>query len=274
MSVQQAENIRKKQGVSSSKLEKIRVSRNLSQSELANKSGVPIRRIQSYEQQVKNIDGAKISTLIDLCLGLNCGLEDILEDETTINKLNLLFEALDENIDSENINISNDFEKEKELYTFFFDNENIAELTEDQKNGIKFVLLDFSQRWRDILELRYKKELSLKQIGKIHNITSERTRQIILKALEKLETLKISEYVVYGFQSWHKKSISEEINRDIFEISIEEMNLSGRAYNCLMRAGLTTVGKVKMLTEKDLLNMKNMGQSAVDEIINKLKQYN
>ena len=58
-----------------------------------------------------------------------------------------------------------------------------------------------------------------------------------------------------------------------FEIPIEEMNLSGRAYNCLMRAGLTTVGKVKMLAKEDLLNMKNMGQTAANEIICKLKNY-
>lgn len=254
-----------------SKLEKVRLSRKLSQKELSNKSGVSLRVIQSYEQNAININNAKISTLVDLCLILNCRLIDILDDELLINKFCRLLEINDTNNLNECANYTSDHNKE--LFEFFFNNENMIELSDDQKNGIKYVLLDFPKNWIEILVLRYRKQLSLRQIGEIHGITAERVRQIIHKALNKLEILKESQYVIYGLQSWHKKSIVEEVNRDIYEIPIEEMHLSGRAYNCLMRANLTTIGKVKELKYEDLLNMKNMGQNAANEVINKLKKY-
>ena len=72
------------------KLEKVRLSKGLSQNELAIKSGVDVRRIQYYEQNNGSIDKARIHNLCLLCIALDCKLEDLLETEETIDKLKLI----------------------------------------------------------------------------------------------------------------------------------------------------------------------------------------
>ena len=53
-------------------LKEIRESRGMSQQDLADKSGIPTRMIQAYEQGYRNINGAKLSTLLTFANVLNC----------------------------------------------------------------------------------------------------------------------------------------------------------------------------------------------------------
>ena len=62
------------------KLKRIRESRGISQSELAQMSGVKLRSIQMYEQKVNDIDKAQAQTLYKISRVLGCNIEDILED--------------------------------------------------------------------------------------------------------------------------------------------------------------------------------------------------
>lgn len=62
-------------------LQRIRNEKGLSQSKLAELSGVNFRMIQYYEQGAKNIDGAKLDTLISLAAALDCPITEILESE-------------------------------------------------------------------------------------------------------------------------------------------------------------------------------------------------
>lgn len=66
------------------KLKTMREGRELSQQECADLSGVNIRIIRSYEQKTRDINGAKLSTLLRLCLALGCRLEDIIDDAETL----------------------------------------------------------------------------------------------------------------------------------------------------------------------------------------------
>lgn len=63
-----------------SKLKRIRESRGLSQSELAEQSGVKLRNIQMYEQRYNDIDKAQAQTLYKLSRVLGCSIEDLLEN--------------------------------------------------------------------------------------------------------------------------------------------------------------------------------------------------
>jgi len=53
--------------------------------------------------------------------------------------------------------------------------------------------------------------------------------------------------------------------------SIDELNLSIRAYNCLKRAGISTVGQLKALSDEELLKIRNLGRKSAEEVKNKLK---
>lgn len=60
-------------------LKRIRISRNLSQKELAIYSDIPIRTIQQYEQRKKDINKASVSYVCRLAKALNCNIEDLIE---------------------------------------------------------------------------------------------------------------------------------------------------------------------------------------------------
>lgn len=63
-------------------LKNIRQSKNLSQSQLAAKADVSVRMIQKYEQGAKDLNAAKLETLLKLCTTLECTLCDLLSDPT------------------------------------------------------------------------------------------------------------------------------------------------------------------------------------------------
>ena len=55
---------------------------------------------------------------------------------------------------------------------------------------------------------------------------------------------------------------------------IEDMDLSVRSYNCLKRAGVNSVGKLRAMTDEDLMHVRNLGKKCVDEIKQKLAEMN
>ncbi len=66
----------------------------------------------------------------------------------------------------------------------------------------------------------------------------------------------------------------EEEQNEIFETSIEELELSVRSSNCLKRAGINTVGELVEKTEDDLMKVRNLGKKSLKEIKEKLSEYN
>lgn len=87
ISVEVARKIRQSQGLKETKLQRLRVKRGLSQGELAAASGATQRIIQCYEQESRPIEGAKLETLCNLCIALNCKLEDIIDDKKLVGKI-------------------------------------------------------------------------------------------------------------------------------------------------------------------------------------------
>ena len=60
---------------------------------------------------------------------------------------------------------------------------------------------------------------------------------------------------------------------DKYNTPIEDLNLSVRAYNCLKRSGLMTVGQVLEKSEEELLTLRNFGQKSYDELKAKLIEF-
>ena len=62
----------------------------------------------------------------------------------------------------------------------------------------------------------------------------------------------------------------EDEKDKILDISIEELDLSVRSYNCLKRAGINTVGELIMKTEDDMMKVRNLGKKSLEEVDEKL----
>lgn len=72
------------------KLKEMRQSRGLSQSQLAEKTGINIRTLQHYEQGSKNFDHARIDTILRVCIALGCKLDDIIENPEYVDLIKKL----------------------------------------------------------------------------------------------------------------------------------------------------------------------------------------
>ena len=64
----------------------------------------------------------------------------------------------------------------------------------------------------------------------------------------------------------------EETKKEkVLEMTIEELDLSVRSYNCLKRAGINTVEDLTNKSEEDMMKVRNLGRKSLEEVINKLK---
>ncbi len=62
----------------------------------------------------------------------------------------------------------------------------------------------------------------------------------------------------------------ESKKEKVLEMTIEELDLSVRSYNCLKRAGINTVEDLIQKTEEDMMKVRNLGRKSLEEVINKL----
>ena len=63
----------------------------------------------------------------------------------------------------------------------------------------------------------------------------------------------------------------EDPNVKILETSIDDLDLSVRAYNCLKRAGILTLKNLVDKTENEMMKIRNLGKKSLKEVIDKVK---
>ena len=63
----------------------------------------------------------------------------------------------------------------------------------------------------------------------------------------------------------------EDTKTQILEMTIEELDLSVRSYNCLKRAGINTVEDLTLRREEEMMKVRNLGRKSLDEVVGKLK---
>lgn len=91
-----------------------------------------------------------------------------------------------------------------------------------------------------------------------------------------------SQFIVDFFQSIIENKTNEDVNESLNEIigvqldphtniAIEELQLSVRAYNCLKRAQINTIGDLLNYSPEKLQKLKNFGRKSADEVFMKLK---
>ncbi len=63
----------------------------------------------------------------------------------------------------------------------------------------------------------------------------------------------------------------ETIAKKVLEMTIEELDLSVRSFNCLKRAGIDTVDDLTNHTESEMMKFRNLGKKSLEEVIQKLQ---
>ena len=64
----------------------------------------------------------------------------------------------------------------------------------------------------------------------------------------------------------------EDIKEKVLEMTIEELDLSVRSYNCLKRAGINTVEELTNRSEDDMMKVRNLGKKSMEEVKYKLAE--
>ncbi len=63
----------------------------------------------------------------------------------------------------------------------------------------------------------------------------------------------------------------EKVKEKILEMTIEELDMSVRSFNCLKRAGIDTVEDLVNKTEEEMMKVRNLGKKSLDEVVSKLR---
>ena len=63
----------------------------------------------------------------------------------------------------------------------------------------------------------------------------------------------------------------ETVKEKVLEMTIEELDMSVRSFNCLKRAGIDTVEDLTNRTEEDMIKVRNLGKKSLEEVIQKLR---
>lgn len=65
--------------------------------------------------------------------------------------------------------------------------------------------------------------------------------------------------------------MDENDRNKLLEMTIEELDLSVRSYNCLKRAGINTVGELCAKTDEEMIKVRNLGKKSLEEVKQKLE---
>ncbi len=132
--------------------------------------------------------------------------------------------------------------------------------------GIAIANLDFSIRTYNLLSrhgIKTLAELANFTVKELKNIRSlgKKSFDEVVAALEK-----------YGLQLKEPPIPEAEIIEPLDPLSLSNLSLSTRSYNCLSRAGFTSLDQVANLTFNELITIRNLGEKSVEEIIAKLEE--
>lgn len=144
-----------------------------------------------------------------------------------------------------------------------------------------------------VFRLRYEDGYCYDEISKELMVTRERIRQILAKIQRKLRHPRRANILKCGRGYVSEESMlreealkerREKFNEELEQlrtqikpeiISIDEMNLSMRSYNCLYRAGIRTVDGLNNYSVEQLMKVRNLGRKSFKEIITVMRdKYN
>ena len=159
-----------------------------------------------------------------------------------------------------------------------------VDVLKEQKNGLPIDLLPIDAVFMPIKRVAYNVEPA--RVGESFDY-DKLTLEIwsngsieVGQALSKAANLLIEHFSQIAGIAGTPVQAKPEIIEDVVEaeeeaaptLSIEDLELSVRAYNCLKRASINSMSELLKKSEHDLLNIKNFGKKSSDEVIEKLHQ--
>ena len=158
-----------------------------------------------------------------------------------------------------------------------------VDVLKEQKNGLPIDLLPIDAVFMPIKRVSYNVEPA--RVGEsldFDKLTLEIWSNGSIEvgaALSKASTLLIEHFSqIAGISGAPVQVKQEVVEQEVVEqevaptLSIEDLELSVRAYNCLKRASINSMSELLKKSEHDLLNIKNFGKKSSDEVIEKLHQ--
>ena len=168
-----------------------------------------------------------------------------------------------------------------------------VDVIENFEPRLNRVMLEYmTTRDQYILMHVYAHQQTFEEIGRFMDISAERVRQLHARALRKLhyhkkylligiysepehmEKQKFEEYILSMRESWTYESALDYVKnhkRQPTERDIIDLDLTIRSYNCLKRAGITTIDQLCDKTIKEMMKVRNLGRKSLKEIRNKLQ---
>lgn len=158
------------------------------------------------------------------------------------------------------------------------------DITKEQRNGVPIDMLPIDAAFMPIKRVSYLVEPA--RVGDVLDY-DKLTIEIwsngsvdVNVALSKAATLLIEHFMQIASITG-KPQISEPVIEVVEEapveaepsFTIEDLELSVRAYNCLKRASINSMAELLKKSEHDLLNIKNFGKKSSDEVIEKLHEF-
>ena len=141
--------------------------------------------------------------------------------------------------------------------------------SDDQKTALHECLKALPEREAFVIKSHFEDLRTYDQIGEVLNISKERVRQIIHKAIRLLRngmniSLSVGEYIT------PERIVAPKEYFDVSYKPISELGLSCRSFNCLWRAGVRTIGDCLARSEAELKKIRNLGAKSYDEIRRKI----
>lgn len=163
-----------------------------------------------------------------------------------------------------------------------------------------------TEREQKVIRLRFQSGLTYEQAGKHFNVTRERIRQVEAKAIRKLrhprhwkhwkkdtmdkmfevaedrdrlrlENMELKSRLTKIMDAMGMKEEQKQRVMDTKEkapdVSLDELELSVRSYNCLKRAGITKLSDFEGWTTERLMKVRNLGRKSMEEVLYKLREH-
>lgn len=152
----------------------------------------------------------------------------------------------------------------KNLIGEILDTENPKEPTEFMKKELDAELAKLDQRNQDFILSYFRDGKTYREIGETRGLSPSRVREVMNRGIRKLRFPRLCR-ILQG-ETMTERTEPAEVKAEPDEISIESCHFSVRLYNCLRRAGISTVSELKAKSWAELCLIRNFGTACRMEL--------